>query len=229
MNDTMIYYGLTLIALVITMGAQMFISASYSKYSKIRTKRGLTGEQAARLMLDRNGLRDVTVTSVEGTLTDHYDPRKKTVRLSRNVYSGNSVAAVAVACHECGHAVQDSKGYAMMKIRAALVPVTNLASRAGYIAILVGLILGSYTFVYAGILAEAVILLFQLVTLPVEINASRRALAQIKDSGLLAVDEYPQGRTVLAAAALTYVAGVVSVLLQMLRLIVLFGGRRNRR
>lgn len=229
MNETMIYYGLTLLALIITLGAQMFISASYSKYSKVRTKRGLTGEQAARLMLDRNGLRDVTVTPVEGTLTDHYDPRKKTVRLSRNVYSGNSVAAVAVACHECGHAVQDSKGYAMMKIRSALVPVTNLASRAGYIAILVGLIFGSYTFVYAGILAEAVILLFQLVTLPVEINASRRALAQIKDSGLLAVDEYPQGRTVLAAAALTYVAGVVSVLLQILRLVILFGGRRDRR
>lgn len=229
MNETMIYYGLTLLALIITLGAQMFISASYSKYSKVRTKRGLTGGQAARLMLDRNGLRDVTVTPVEGTLTDHYDPRKKTVRLSRNVYSGNSVAAVAVACHECGHAVQDSKGYAMMKIRSALVPVTNLASRAGYIAILVGLIFGSYTFVYAGILAEAVILLFQLVTLPVEINASRRALAQIKDSGLLAVDEYPQGRTVLAAAALTYVAGVVSVLLQILRLVILFGGRRDRR
>ncbi len=225
MGNAMLYYGLTVIALVITLGAQIFVSASYSKYSKIQNVRGVTGAEAARMMLDRSGLRDVAVTPVEGNLTDHYDPSSKTVNLSRAVYSGRSVAAVSVACHECGHAVQDSKDYIMMRLRTALVPVTNLASRAGYIAILIGILLSSYAMIKIGIIAEVVILLFQLVTLPVETDASRRALAGIKEWGFLSAEEYPQGRKMLIAAALTYVAGVASALLQVLRLVLLFRRR----
>ena len=225
----MVYYGITAAALIVALGAQLYISAVYAKYSKISSGRAVTGAQAAEMMLRRNGLSGVKVVSAEGTLTDHYDPRTKTVRLSRRVYADNSVASVAVACHECGHALQDSESYAAMRLRSSLVPVTNFASGAGYFSILLGLLLGSYTFIYVGIVAQAVILLFQLVTLPVEINASRRALANIQSCGLLPQEKYSQGKTVLRAAALTYVAGVVTVLLQMARLILIFGSGRNRR
>lgn len=227
MGNMLVYYGITIAALVITLAAQVFVSSAYSRYSKVMTSRGLTGAEAARLMLDRSGLSDVSVGAVAGNLTDHYDPRTKTVNLSQGIYSGRSVASVAVACHECGHAVQDSKGYALMRLRSALVPVTNLASRAGYIAILIGVLLSSYTIIKIGILAEAVILLFQLVTLPVEINASRRALAGIKEWGFLDEEERPKGRKMLTAAALTYVAGVLSALLQVLRLVLMFRRRDN--
>lgn len=227
MGTTFIYYGLTVIALLVTLGAQIYISASYSKYSKIGNSRGLTGAAAARMMLDRSGLSDVGIGMVEGNLTDHYDPAKKTVFLSRGVYSQNSIAAVAVACHECGHAIQDSKSYLPLRLRAALVPVTNLASYAGYFAILIGVLLGSAKIIGIGIIAECVILLFQLVTLPVEIDASRRALGVIKDNGFLITEEYSGGKTMLTAAALTYVAGVVSALLQVLRLLLMVRGRRD--
>lgn len=229
MDEILIYYGITAIALAVSLGAQLYISAVYAKYSKTPSGRSVTGAEAAEFFLRKNGLYGVKVTAVEGTLTDHYDPRTKTVRLSRRVYSDASVASVAVACHECGHALQHSKGYAPLRLRTALVPLTNFASRAGYFAILLGLVSGLYPFIYAGIIAEAVILLFQLVTLPVETDASRRALAGIKSCGLLSDERYPQGKTVLFAAALTYVAGVVTVLLQLFRLLLIFGTRRNRR
>lgn len=228
MGDYFIYYGLTLIALIVTLGAQIYISASWSKYSRVASCRGISGAMAARMMLDRYGLRNVGVTKINGNLTDHYDPRSKQIRLSAAVHDGTSIAAVAVACHECGHAVQDSEEYAFLRFRSALVPVTRVSSYLGYIAIVVGILFSSYTFIYVGIIAELVILLFGLVTLPVEFNASRRALAEIKDSNFLVDSEYSGARTMLTAAALTYVAGVIASLLQVLRLIAIFG-RKNRR
>ena len=228
MKDIFIYYGLTAIALIITLGAQFYISVSYSKYSKIAASRGFTGAMAARTVLDRHGLRDVSVSQVAGSLSDHYDPRKKQVRLSNAVYGGSSIASIAVACHECGHAIQDSENYTFMRIRSALVPVTRISSYLGYLAIVIGCIFSSYTLIYIGIIAEVVILLFQLITLPVEINASRRALEEIKELNFLVDREYSGGRTMLTAAALTYVASVVTALLQIIRLLAIFGRRQNR-
>lgn len=228
MKDIFIYYGLTAIALIITLGAQFYISVSYSKYSKIAASRGFTGAMAARTVLDRHGLRDVSVSQVAGSLSDHYDPRKKQVRLSNAVYGGSSIASIAVACHECGHAIQDSENYTFMRIRSALVPVTRISSYLGYLAIVIGCIFSSYTLIYIGIIAEVVILLFQLITLPVEINASRRALEEIKELNFLVDREYSGGRTMLTAAALTYVASVVTALLQIFRLLAIFGRRQNR-
>lgn len=228
MKDIFIYYGLTAIALIITLGAQFYISVSYSKYSKIAASRGFTGAMAARTVLDRHGLRDVSISQVAGSLSDHYDPRKKQVRLSNAVYGGSSIASIAVACHECGHAIQDSEDYTFMRIRSALVPVTRISSYLGYLAIVIGCIFSSYTLIYIGIIAEVVILLFQLITLPVEINASRRALEEIKELNFLVDREYSGGRTMLTAAALTYVASVVTALLQIIRLLAIFGRRQNR-
>ena len=228
MKDIFIYYGLTAIALIITLGAQFYISVSYSKYSKIAASRGFTGAMSARTVLDRHGLRDVSVSQVAGSLSDHYDPRKKQVRLSNAVYGGSSIASIAVACHECGHAIQDSENYTFMRIRSALVPVTRISSYLGYLAIVIGCIFSSYTLIYIGIIAEVVILLFQLITLPVEINASRRALEEIKELNFLVDREYSGGRTMLTAAALTYVASVVTALLQIIRLLAIFGRRQNR-
>ena len=228
MKDIFIYYGLTAIALIITLGAQFYISVSYSKYSKIAASRGFTGAMAARTVLDRHGLRDVSVSQVAGSLSDHYDPRKKQVRLSNAVYGGSSIASIAGACHECGHAIQDSENYTFMRIRSALVPVTRISSYLGYLAIVIGCIFSSYTLIYIGIIAEVVILLFQLITLPVEINASRRALEEIKELNFLVDREYSGGRTMLTAAALTYVASVVTALLQIFRLLAIFGRRQNR-
>ena len=176
MNYYFISYGLTIIALIITLGAQAFVSGSYSKYKKIKNERGITGKEAARDFLDNNGLTNVSVEEINGYLSDHYDPRDKTVRLSTENYRGNSISAVSVACHECGHAMQDRDGYVFMRIRASLVPVTNFASTAGYFAILLGVVFGTFGLIWLGILCEVVILLFQLITLPVEFNASSRAL-----------------------------------------------------
>ena len=228
MYDFYIYYGLALLAIAVSLGAQIFISVAYAKYSKVQNSRRITGADAARLMLQRNNINGVQITRVAGNLTDHYDPSKKVVRLSEGIFSSTSVAAAAVACHECGHVLQDFRGYAFMRFRTALAPITNIASRAGYIAILIGLIMSSQKLIYVGIIAELVILLFQLVTLPVEINASRRAMNEIRQNGILTEYEYPQAKTVLIAAAMTYVAGVVTVLIQVLRLVLIFGGRRRR-
>ena len=227
LKDILIYYGLPIIAFIITLGAQIYISSTYSKFSKVAAARGITGAEAARAMLDRHGLRDVAIAAVSGTLTDHYDPKTKVVRLSQSNYSSSSVAAVSVACHECGHAIQHAENYSLMRFRSSLVPVTQISSYVGYIAILIGCIFGSLRIIYIGILAEMVILLFQLVTLPVEIDASRRALADITESYLLYAEEYDGSKKVLTAAALTYVAGVLSALLQVVRLIAIFGRRRD--
>lgn len=225
MDYYFISYGLTLIAVVITLVAQAFVSSSYSKYSKVKNIKGITGREVARDVLDNNGLVDVDVVEVRGYLSDHYDPKNKVVRLSSNIYSGNSVASVAVACHECGHAIQDKNGYLFMRIRSSLVPIVNFSSYAGYFAIMFGILASSFNLIWIGIILEMVILLFQLVTLPVEFDASRKALGELARYNFLNAEELRYGKVMLTSAALTYVASVASTLLQILRLILLFGRR----
>ena len=220
--ETLIYYGLAIFALVITLGAQAFISITYKKYGDEENTRHISGKEAARQILDRNGLENVKVEEVSGYLSDHYDPKKKVVRLSSSNYSGTSVSAVSVACHECGHAIQDKVGYTFMRIRAFLVPFVNISSFMGYVAIVIGFIFSLMGLVLVGIGLELVILLFQLVTLPVEIDASKRALKQLNETMLLDSEELGHGRTVLIAAASTYVASVAATLLEILRLILIF-------
>lgn len=218
-------YGLTFIALIITVIAQIYVNSTYSKYKKVRNGRGITGKEAARMTLDKNGLHDVKIGMVKGTLSDHYDPRTKTVNLSQSIYNGVTVAAVSVACHECGHAIQDKDNYVFMRIRASLVPIVNLSSKLGYFAIVLGLIFSSFNLLLLGIATEVVILLFQLVTLPVEFDASRRALKEIENMGILADREMNGSRKMLRSAALTYVASVASTAIEILRLLMIFNSR----
>ena len=219
---------LMIISLVITLGAQLFVSGAYSKYSKVKNKKRMSGSEAARYILDKNGLKDVKVRRVGGYLSDYYDPRNKTVNLSSANYENASVGALSVACHECGHAIQDKVGYTFMRIRAALVPFVNFSSYAGYFAILFGCLFDSMNLIWFGIFAVMVILLFQIVTLPVEIDASKRAIKELDKYELLDKDELSGGKTMLIAAALTYVASVATTVIQILRLILTFGNRDDR-
>ena len=218
-------YGSTFIALIITVAAQIYVNSTYSKYKKVRNARGISGKDAARMILDKNGLHDVKIGMVKGTLSDHYDPRTKTVNVSQSIYNGATVAAVSVACHECGHAIQDKDNYVFMRIRASLVPVVNLSSKLGYFAIVLGLIFSSFNLLLLGIATEVVILLFQLVTLPVEFDASGRALRQIENTGILSANEMNGSRKMLRSAALTYVASVASTAIEILRLLMIFNSR----
>ncbi len=220
-------YGLTFLALIITLAAQFYVNSSYSKYKKVKNARGLTGKDAARMMLDKNGLNNVKIGVVNGLLSDHYDPRTKTVNLSNDIYYGTSVASVSVACHECGHAIQDKNNYVFMRIRASLVPIVNLSSRLGYFAILFGLIFSLINLIWLGIFAEVAILAFQVVTLPVEFDASGRALKEIENMGILAADEKSGSKRMLRSAALTYVASVAATSLEIFRLL-LIARSRNR-
>lgn len=224
--DFFIVYGLTFISLIITLGAQLFVNGSYSKYKKVKNEKGITGRDAAREILDRNGLNDVKVVETRGTLSDHYDPRSRTVALSSEIYYGTSVAGISVAAHECGHAIQDKDGYFFMRVRASLIPIVNFSSYAGYIAIVIGFAFGALNLVWLGILFEIAILLFQIITLPVEINASSRALKLVKEYNFFTGRELGKGKVMLSAAAMTYVASVASTLIQILRLVLMIG-RRN--
>lgn len=225
MNDYVIYYGLTFLALIITVGAQIFINVTFGKYKKVPNMKGKSGAEVAREILDKHGLQDVYVVETKGNLTDHYDPRRKVVRLSTDVYHKESISSVAVAAHECGHAIQDKDNYTFMKIRAALVPFVNFSSYAGYFAILIGVISGLVDLVWLGIMFEVVILVFQLVTLPVEIDASKRAMRELKELDTLNAEELDKGRVVLISAAMTYVASVASAILELLRLVLLYTDR----
>ncbi len=217
---------LTLIALFITLGAQIYVSSTYNKYSKIQSKNTLRGSEVARKILDENGLTEIGVEEVSGHLTDHYDPKHKVVRLSSANFQTNNIAAISVAAHECGHAIQDKEGYSFMRLRASLVPIVNFSSYGGYIAIVLGCFTGLLGLVLLGIICEIVILLFQLVTLPVEFDASKRALKQIETLNILETDEHKKGKKVLRSAALTYVASVAAAILEILRLLLIFS-RRN--
>ena len=220
------FYGFLIISLIITLSAQAFVSMTYSKTKKIKNINNLTGSEVARQILDNNGLSNVKVVETPGSLSDHYDPRSKVVRLSSEVYHSPSIASVAVAAHECGHAIQDKDKYIFMNIRSSIVPLVNFASYAGYLAIVIGFMASAMNLVWIGIIMECIILLFQLVTLPVEFNASSRALKQIKQLNFLDKKEYRKGRKMLTAAAMTYVASVATTILEIFRL-VLMANRRN--
>lgn len=223
-------YILILIAAVISIIAQIRVNTTFKKYSHVASASGITGAQAADRILKSQGIYDVTIRQVVGNLTDHYDPRNKTLNLSNSVYNVNSVAAVGVAAHECGHAIQHAKGYAPLGLRSALVPVANLGSKLSWLFILAGMLFSfNHTLIVTGIIMFSLAVLFQLVTLPVEFNASSRALQLLESNGILYQNEVSMTRKVLSAAALTYVAAAASAILQLIRLILLFGGNRSDR
>lgn len=223
-------YILVVIGAVICLLASARVKTTFNKYSKRRSASGLTGAQTAERILRANGITDVRVRHVSGNLTDHYDPSGKTVNLSDAVCNSASVAAIGVAAHECGHAIQHAKGYVPLSLRSAIVPIANFGSALAWPVILIGLFINSRSSIYIidfGIFLFSFAVLFQLVTLPVEFNASRRALRQIRDLGILGDQELGMTRRVLSAAALTYVAGAAAAILQLLRIILLTGGRRR--
>lgn len=215
-------------AILIAMYAQNKIQRTYNQYAKIAARRGYSGQQVARMILDRNDLRDVDIELVGGKLTDHYDPRKRVLRLSSNIYNGNSLAAFGIAAHEVGHAIQHSKHYIPLQIRNTIAPVASLGSRFVWILVLLGLFMGNSVLVNYGILLYIGVVLFQFVTLPVEFNASSRAIAQLEGNNLLYEDEIPKAKKVLSAAALTYVAATLVAIAQLIRLLSIAGyGRRD--
>lgn len=225
--DPMLIWAL--LVAVISVIASVKVSSTYHKYDKVRSATGMTGAQAAERILQSAGIYDVSVQHISGELTDHYDPRNKILRLSDATYGSASVAAVGVAAHECGHAIQHKEGYAPLKFRSALVPAANLGSRLGIPIIFIGFFFSAVSFlVPVGIIVFSLAVLFQIVTLPVEFNASKRALAILEGQGILGGQEVNQSRKVLAAAALTYVAAAAASVVQLLRLILIFGGGRRR-
>ena len=228
------YIVLVLPCVILSLWASANVNGTFKRYSKQFSHRGVTGAQAAAQVLSSNGVTGVRIERISGNLTDHFDPTTNVIRLSDDVYGSTSTAAIGVACHEAGHAVQYAQDYTPMRIRAAVIPATNLGSKLAMPLILIGLIFSSlgqlsYTLVYLGIACFGLSLVFQLVTLPVEFNASHRALAAISQTGLLTEEEQQGARKTLQAAALTYVAATATALAQLLRLIILFGNRGSRR
>lgn len=233
------YYGfdftyvlLVLPCMLLALWASANVNSTFKKYSGQFSSRGITGAEAARRVLSANGVTGVRIESVPGNLTDHYDPKSNVIRLSQNVFSSSSTAAIGVACHEAGHAVQYAKGYGPIKVRAAIIPITNIGSKLAMPLILLGLALSflegmSYAFVYLGIACFGLSLVFQLVTLPVEFNASRRAMVAIQQGDILTKEEQVGARKTLRAAAMTYVAATAVALAQLVRLLLIFGRRRD--
>ena len=228
------YYGfdwtyiLLIIGMLLSLAASARLKSTFSYYRRIRSASGLTGAETAKRILQAAGITDVHVRAISGSLTDHYDPRTKTVSLSEDIYGQTSLAAVGVAAHECGHAIQHAIGYAPLEFRSAIVPVANFGSTLSWPLFLIGLFSGIRPLVTAGIVLFLLFVLFQLVTLPVEFNASSRALKVLEADGILGTEELAGGKKVLRAAALTYVAALASSILQLRRLSILAGGRRDR-
>ncbi len=226
-NYYLINYGLITLATLITIMAQIWVSSAYNKYKKILGSKDLTGYETAKKVLSMNHLDNILILETKGNLTDHYDPQKKVVKLSGDIYNGSSIASLAVAAHECGHAIQDQENYLPMRIRSSLVPYVNICTRIGYFAIVLGVIF-SYTLIQVGIILLLAMLLFQLVTLPVEINASRRALKQLEKLNLIDKEDKKYTKKMLTAAAFTYVAALLSTLLEILRYLLIFTSRDDR-
>ena len=231
-----LYLILVLPAVIFSLWASIRVNTTFKKYSKIRSMRGITGAEAARRVLDANGLQHIRIEQIPGNLTDHYDPRSDVIRLSESVYGNTSVAAVGVACHEAGHAVQHAENYAPVKIRAAIIPVTNIGSRLAIPLIILGILLNSLAsapeflvIAYIGVACYGLCTLFQLVTLPTEFDASRRALRCIESYGILGSEEIGGARRVLTAAAMTYVAALAVSLMQLQRLFLMVSGNSRRR
>lgn len=235
----MFFYGydwtflvLVLPFVILSLIASQNVNSTFNKYSKIRSQRGLTGAQAAARVLQANGVTNVRIERISGQLTDHFDPKTNVIRLSDNVYDSNSVAAIGVACHEAGHAVQYAVGYGPIHLRAAIIPITNIGSKLAMPLILIGLLLEFFAeisniFVVLGVICFSLSVVFQFVTLPVEFNASSRAINAISDSYILTGDELRGAKKTLTAAAMTYVAATAVALMQLLRLIMIFGRRRR--
>jgi len=228
MNNNMLTY--LLIAMAVPLLAQIYLKSTFSKYKRERASSNLTGYAVARRILDANGLQHVQIQETQGKLTDHYDPRTKTVRLSPSIYHEPSVAAVSVAAHEVGHALQHAQDYGPLKLRTVLVPVVNVANRLGFFAIMLGIILEAFVIAEIGIIMIASLFIFQLITLPVEFNASNRALVALSDMNILYDQTEKRGaRKVLTAAALTYVAALIVALMEMLRWMAILNSSRGRR
>lgn len=221
-------YMILIPAIILSLIAQAQIKSVYSKYRNVKTLRGITGYEAAQKLLYVNGLTDVRIELVKGNLTDHYDPRSKVLRLSNDIYHGNSIASVGVASHEVGHAIQHDKGYAPLKLRNFMVPVANFGSKFSWILFFAGLLMSSQTLVYFGIYLFAAIVFFQIVTLPVEINASRRAVYHLVESNIIYEEEKVGVKKVLNAAAMTYLASTLMAVLQLVRLLAIANRYRGR-
>ena len=214
-------WTIILISLGITILSQIFVSTTYNKYKKVGSKKGMTGFEVAKQILSKHGLDDIYVVETRGNLTDHFDPKRKTIRLSTEVFHGTSIASVAVAAHEVGHALQYKDGYKLLLIRNAIIPLVNFSSQAGYFAILISFIFGLTDLLWIGIGLEFIILLFQLLTLPVEFNASNRAKKELEKEGILNNNETKGASSMLSAAAMTYVASVLTAILEIARLILI--------
>lgn len=221
------YFIYLAIIILIPIYAQMKVKSTYKKYSQVSASSGMTGAETARAILDQNGLYNVRIEETHGVLSDHYDPRDKTVRLSTDNYYGHSVAGIAVAAHEVGHAIQDKEGYAFLRVRHSLVPVANFGSNISWILILIGMLANISGLLLAGIVFMAAAVLFQVVTLPVEFNASSRAMNQIVSLGVIRNDEERETRKVLNAAAMTYVAAALVAVLELVRLLLVYSGMRD--
>ncbi len=221
-------WWLIIVGMIISLVASVNVSNTYKKYSKSHNVRGISASEAAERILRGARIHEVKIERVPGDLTDHYDPANKVIRLSDSVYDSTSVAAIGVAAHECGHVIQHYQGYLLIQIRNAIVPVANFGAKLSWPLILIGIILGMTNLVNFGVALFSLVLLFQIITLPVEFNASGRAITIIREKGILQGEEITGAKRVLNAAALTYVAGVVATALQVLRLILLFGQRRRK-
>lgn len=222
-------FMILILMLIIPTIAQAMISSNYSKYKNIANEEMLTGFEVARKILDNNDLKDIYIVEVNGNLTDHYDPQRKVVRLSKDVFHGSSLAALSVAAHECGHAIQDKAGYTYMRLRSLIFPVVHFATGFSYFVIFLGLVMESLNIIWLGILLVGTGLVFQLVTLPVELDASKRAKKEIETLGLATSEEQEGVSKMLSAAASTYLAGVLSSALEIVRLILIFANNNDRR
>lgn len=222
----LIGYLLVAIGAIIMIYAQIKVNSAYSRYEKIPNSRGMTGAMVAREILDRNGLHDIQINRVNGKLSDHYNPRNKTINLSQGIHDGNSIAALAVASHECGHAIQHLVGYRPLVFRNAILPLCNVGQHLGWIAVFIGLLMGNTNIAWIGVIFMSGILLFQIVTLPVEFDASSRAL-QILKTNYLTGDEFSGAKSMLSAAAFTYVAAVLSTVLSLLRIVLIILGNNR--
>lgn len=227
-NDYMVInYALPFLGFIITLMAQIYVNNTYNKYKYQSLRKRTTGKTVAREILDRNGLQDIKIVEVKGNLTDHYDPKKKVVSLSSDIYNGDTIAAASVAAHECGHAIQHKEGYFFIKVRSAIVPFVNFSTKIGYLVLMIGIIFGFLKLSLIGIMLLVAMLFFQLVTLPVEFNASNRAKKQLVELNIITNDEQDDSNTMLRAAGLTYVASLITTLLQILRLALIALGRRD--
>ena len=219
--------GLYFLALIIPMIAQIYVTSNYNKYKRINNDKKMTGFDVARMILDKNGLNNMYVVETKGNLTDHYDPKRKTIKLSSEVFHGSSIAAMSVAAHEVGHALQDKDGYFFMRVRSFIFPIVNLGTKFAYVVLIIGLIANMMNLIWTGILLVGLGLLFQLVTLPVEFDASKRALKELETNIVVPSADIKGTKSMLTAAAMTYVAGVLSSALEILRLILIFTNDRD--